>query len=146
MTNPNDQAKKKVVSVTGNQPDPDTKSWYEYQWKQQQQTPQRLEEAAKFLSGTISICLALFLALGKSQIENLKTNSAALIIAISFLLTSLLICLLVLFPWRYRFAGDSIQDFKRAHNRIVMFKRILLTAGLLLFLLSLSIMSYLFFR
>jgi len=28
---------------------PDTRSWYEYIWREKQETPKRLEDAAKFL-------------------------------------------------------------------------------------------------
>ena len=146
MATKNNPPEKKVISVTGDPPEPDTKSWYEYQWKQRQETPQRLEEAARFLSGTISICLVLFLAIGKSRIEDIRSGSAALSIAVLLLLMALLVSFLVLFPWRYRFSGGSIHDFKCAHSRIILVKRVLLIFGLLLFLLSLSIMAYLFFH
>jgi len=146
MTNRNDKSEKKVVLVQGVRPDADTKSWYEYQWKERQQSPARLEDAAKFVSGTISICLAVLLAPGKSRIEEIGGNSAWLIIALSLLLVSLPVSCLVLFPWRYRFIGGSIDDFKRAHGLIIRVKRLLLTGSLFLFLLALSILASLLFQ
>ncbi|KKK53079.1 hypothetical protein LCGC14_3098370 [marine sediment metagenome] len=62
MADNDNQPETKIVSVTGKRCEVDTQSWYEYKWKEQQETPRRLEDAAKFLSGTISICLAPFFA------------------------------------------------------------------------------------
>ena len=42
---------------------PDTEKWHEFLIKEQQETPKRLEEAAKTLTGIISITLALFLSI-----------------------------------------------------------------------------------
>ena len=146
MAEHKEQGEKEVVSVQGSRCEPDTRSWYEYQWKERQETPGRLEEAAKFVSGTMAVCLTLFLAAGKSQWENIGASSGRLKTAVILLLLGLLVTILVLFPWRYRYSGVSIEDFKRAHGRIILVKRVLLIAGLFLFLVSLAIMADLFFR
>ena len=53
---------------------PDTKSWFEYTWKEQQETPNRLEDAAKFMASIISISLTIFLAIGKSSFEKYQAS------------------------------------------------------------------------
>ena len=128
----------------GEKPAPDTESWYEYTWKEQQQTPNRIEDAAKFLATMISLSLSIFAALGKSMFES--GHVPGLVKAALVLWLSALVCsFLVLFPWRYRFAKDSVQSFKAMHKKLVRVKYSLLALGLILFLAALSILTAIFF-
>ncbi len=134
-----------IQRVQGKEPEPDTQSWYDYSWKTQQDTPTRLEDCAKFLTGTISICLTLFLCAGKSTFESHQLTGWAGM-ALGLWLLSLVLCMLVLFPWQYRFRNDSVQSIKSMHKRIVKAKYRMLAAGFLLFLIALAILIALFFK
>jgi len=123
---------------------PDTKSWYEYSWKAQQQTPNRIEDAAKFLATMISLSLSIFAALGKSMFESANVPGP-IKISLIFWLAALLVSFLVLFPWRYSYSGDSIKTFKVVHKKLVWIKYGLLALALLLFLAALIIMTLTFF-
>ena len=123
---------------------PDTKSWYEHVWKTQQETPARLEEAAKFLSGVISITLTLFLTVGKSAFENVRPTGYART-AVALWLLSLVLCILVIFPRKYRYCDTSVESIKEAHRKIVRTKSLLLLGSLLLFLAALTILVWQFF-
>jgi len=129
--------------VQGEPAPPDTKSWYEHLWKSRQETPARLEEAAKFLSGVISITLTLFLTVGKSSFEDVGLRGPAGAAAILWLL-SLVLCLFVIFPFRYRYCGQSVQSIKDMHAKIVRTKYRLLRASVFQFLLALAILVYVF--
>ena len=48
---------------------PDTRSWYEFFWREKQETPNRIEDAAKFVATMISISLTIFLAIGKTAFK-----------------------------------------------------------------------------
>ena len=130
--------------IQGERPDPDTESWYEYTWKTQQETPARLEECAKFLNGVIAITLTLFLTAGKDSFESQQLSGWAGT-ALGLWLISLVLCILVLFPWHYRFRDDSVESIKEMHKRIVRAKYGMLAAGMLLFLTALVILIRLFF-
>lgn len=123
---------------------PDTQSWYEYIWRAEQETPNRLEDAAKFLATMISISLTLFLAIGQSSFQNIR-GSAPLMAAVVLWLLSLLFAFWVLFPHRYRYAGRSLQSIKDMQRRVVRRKYRLLLASLALFGLALVILALVFF-
>jgi len=124
-------------------PAPDTKSWYAYIWQEQQQSPNRLEDAAKFLASMISISLTIFLAVGKTAFENIARHGPVKV-AVVLWLVSLLFSFFVLFPWRYRFVSESIQSIKAMHQKVVRVKRVLLILSLVLFLAALTLLAVLF--
>jgi len=144
MSKKDNAGEDKPERVQGEPAAPDTKSWYEHIWKAQQETPARLEEAAKFLSGVISITLTLFLTVGKGSFEGVRPTGWPRIAAAMWLL-SLVLCVLVIFPWRYRFCDISLDDIKRMHKKIVQVKYTMLAAGVLLFLIALTILVFVFF-
>lgn len=107
------------------------KAWLAYQQKVEEETPQRLEEVAKFLSGIFSIVLAIFL-IGDSQLlENLPT-SATRYVSIAWLL-SLLMVLLVLFPRNYALIDTSAESIEKSHKKVVTWKYILLLIATAMF-------------
>jgi len=144
MSKKDDAGVDKPERVQGEPAPPDTKSWYEHIWKTQQETPKRLEEAAKFLSGVISLTLTLFLTVGKSAFADVRPTGWARTAAGLWLL-SLMLCLFVIFPWRYRYSDISVDSIKQMHRRIVWVKYTLLAAGVLLFLIALTILVFVFF-
>jgi hypothetical protein len=143
MSKKDNAGEDKPQRVQGEPAPADTKSWYEHLWKTQQETPGRLEEAAKFLSGVISITLTLFLTLSKDSSGGVRLAGWTRAAAAMWLL-SLVLCVLVIFPWRYRFCDISLDDIKRMHKKIVQVKYTMLAAGVLLFLAALTILVLVF--
>ena len=114
---------------------PTTQKWHDFQLETQQKTPERLEEAAKFLTGTISLTLTIFL-IGD---DNLLQNADKIVvgfITISWLL-SLLAAVWVIFPRYYRYRSDSAQSIQQTHQKVVNFKYILLVVSAALFFMAL---------
>jgi hypothetical protein len=124
--------------------DPDTDSWYEYLWRAEQETPNRLEDAAKFLATMISVSLTLFLAVGKNSFEK-HLDSPVIKMAVVFWILSLVSSFWVMFPYRYRYVSHSVQSIKEMNSRIVKTKYRLLVLSLSLFFIGLGILGYFFF-
>ncbi len=124
--------------------EPDTQSWYDYIWQAEQETPNRLEDAAKQLATMISLSLAIFLAVGENYFKNIRGNGW-LIMALVLWLLSLLFSFWVLSPYPYRYAGRSVQSIKAMHQKIVQKKYRLLLASFTLYLAALIILSLFFF-
>jgi len=123
---------------------PETQSWHEHMWRETQQTPNRLEDAAKFLATMISVSLSLFLALGKTTLADSATSITAKV-SIGLWVLSLIGAFLVLFPRHYPSSRVSVELMKKAHKRITRYKYWLLAASSVLFLAALSIMACLYF-
>lgn len=122
---------------------PDKESWYRFSLQEQQETPKRLEDAAKFLASMISVSLSIFLSVsGKDGLSN-SGSSFGVILSLIFWIVSLLMSFFVLFPFRYKFSSDSVKSFQKTHQRIVKVKRILLIVSLIFFALALIILGIL---
>jgi len=128
--------KEKVVK--SKEPPKDAEAWFEYIGQEERKTPERLEDAAKFLATMIAISLSIFTAVVKASGVSLSTWSAK--IALFAWLLSLLIAFLVLFPFRYRWVSTSVKSIKTMHARIVRIKWILLIASSFLFFAALCIL------
>lgn len=135
---------KKTDVIKSTVPTADAQSWYDYILKEQQESPARLEIAAQFLAGMISISLTLFIAIGEKAFMAVNKPFILKMAAILGLL-SLLASFFVLFPWRYRYVSDSVQSFKNVHHRIVQVKRTLLIISLIFFLTTLCLLTLMFF-
>ncbi len=122
---------------------PETRSWREYILREQQETPSRLEDAAKFLAAMISISLSMFLAIGKTTFSDCA-NNAAVKWSISLWMLSLIAAFLVLFPWPRAYASVSADSIKKMHKRMARQKYALLIASSVLFLAALFILACLF--
>jgi Serpentine type 7TM GPCR chemoreceptor Srv len=138
------KAMDKIKTIKSEPPSPDTKSWYDYIYKAEQETPNRIEDAAKFLATMISVSLSIFLAIGKSTFEN-YTGSFPIRLSVVVWIASLLLSFVVLFPQKYRYSGESVESIKEMHRKIIRRKRFLLTASFLLFLTALCTLAYQFF-
>ncbi|HEX9655131.1 MAG TPA: hypothetical protein VGA99_15600 [bacterium] len=123
---------------------PDTKSWYEHFWKAEQDIPNRIEDAAKFLATMISISFTLFLVVGKDSFENLQDRR--LVFAAGLWLVSLLAAFFVVYPFRYRYAAEQVQSIRKMHRKVVIVKRTVLIVSLACFVAALVIVSCLFFN
>ncbi len=121
----------------------DAEKWRTYQLESQQKTPERLEDAAKFLAGMISISLTIFLKLNPEGFKGLEQHPLTITAAVLWLL-SLLAAFLVLFPVPYRYASTSSEDIKRMHRKVVRYKYACLMISALLFLIALGMLTGLY--
>ena len=123
-----DKADLEVIPVRSEPSPPDTGSWFEYSWKLQQNVPERLEDAAKFLVVMISLSLTIF-STTLTIPSNILTFAFALWLVASFF------AFLVLFPRKYRFHSLSVESIKQAHSLIIRSKqRRLLVAAICYFI------------
>jgi hypothetical protein len=122
---------------------PEKEEWYKHMQTTIKETPKRLEEAAKALTGVISITLALFLAIAKDSFE--KNPETLVQVAVVLWLVSLLAAFVVIFPKPYGVRKGSTEDYVKAHKRIIRFKYGFLVAAVILFLAALGMLCFRFF-
>jgi len=118
-------------------------SWIKHQREVQQKTPERIEDAAKFLSGMISISLTIFLKLNPDGFKAVA-GSGLLNAAVVLWIFSLVCTFLVLFPAPYRYNDYSSASIRRMHKRVVRYKYGMLAAGAVLFVGALGVLVGLF--
>ncbi len=123
--------------------DPDTEKWHDFQLKEQQETPKRLEDTAKTLTGIISITLTLFLSVLKSDFYH--SSGGITNWAIILWLIALLISFIACFPFRYRYAKDSTFGFRKAHKKVIQIKYLLLIISTVCYLVALIFLTVQFF-
>jgi hypothetical protein len=129
------------VNLKGNPITPEEQSWLEYSRKSHQEVPQRLEEAAKYLSGMISISFTIFLTVNKDGFKGLE-NNWKITLAIGLWLSSLIATFIVLFPLRYNYSKDSAESIEKMVSEIITFKYIALTVASVFFIVALCILSW----
>jgi hypothetical protein len=115
-------------------------SWVEHQRKENQDTPRRLEDIAKFLSGLFSISLIIILS-PYSEVLKANKTSRWLQLGVGCWLVSLLFTLAVVFPFRYRYISNSEISIREMHNKIVRIKFFCLLSGTLLYLAGISLVA-----
>jgi hypothetical protein len=123
---------------------PEAQAWHAHLRKVREEEPQRLEEAAKFLAGMISISLSLLLDINETGLAG-KDYLPGIATGITLWLLSLLSAFLVLFPWGYRFVEGSAESIAQMHRRVVRVKRGFLIASTLLFTTALALLSLVYF-
>ncbi|WP_282782625.1 hypothetical protein [Phaeodactylibacter xiamenensis] len=114
-------------------------SWIKHQREVQQKTPERIEDAAKFLSGMISISLTIFLKLNPDGFKEMA-GSGLLNTAVLLWIASLVFTFLVLFPAPYRYHDSSAASIRKMHKNVVRYKYGMLAAGAVLFLAALGVL------
>ena len=119
------------------------KSWIEYQRSESQGTLKRLEETAKYLSGLSSISLTIILGPNHDIFKTLQNTSLLKAGMISWLL-SILFTLVVVFPFRYRYIGNSFSSIRHTHQKIARLKFAFLILGAILYLTGISLVVYLY--
>ena len=132
---------KEIPELSGSKSDKFASNWHSHGLNRHLETPKRLEEAAKFLSGMISISLTIFLIGGK---DFLKNNETFILIIGSAWLLSLIFSFLVLFPRKYKFYKNSAEDIARSHDKIVKYKYCLLVISVILFFIAVLLLFLLF--
>jgi|GEM_PF-2078709 len=129
--------------IQGTPAPPETKSWFEYSWKLQQDVPNRLEDAAKFLATIISLTITIIItALDKLFIW--VASPIWLFVALTAWLVALLFAFLVLFPRKFVFHSKSVDSIKQAQSKIVRTKQIRFIISTVLYFLPLLLLSVLF--
>lgn len=113
--------------------------WIKHQREVQQKTPERIEDAAKFLSGMISISLTIFLKLDPDGFKA-AAGDWVLNTAVMLWIVSLLFTFLVLFPAPYRYHDSSAASIRKMHKQVVRYKYGLLAVGAGLFLGALGVL------
>lgn len=130
--------------VRGKPAAPEKEDWYRFQWKSEQDTPNRLEDAAKFLAFMITTSLSIFISVtgkGGAFKDTCPVLHAAILIC---WILSLLVSFFVFFPRQYQYSPDSIETFRAAHGKIVNFKRWMLILSLGLYFIALALLAVLF--
>lgn len=108
--------------------------WQKYLQEQEAKEGERLEDAAKFLSGMISISLTIFLKLNARPGATLTEGYLASAVAVLWLL-SLVAAFFVLFPFRYPIREEAPDSIQKMHHRMVWRKRCLLFVSTFCFFL-----------
>ena len=129
--------------LLGSQPaTEEQKAWHAYLRAAKQEEPKRLEEAAKFLAGMISITFTIFLSADK---ELLQHAAPGLPIAAALLwLIALLLAFAVLYPMPYRTVRDSAEAIEQMHQQLVRRKTFLLAGAVIAFLVALGLLTGVF--
>ncbi|HLC15942.1 MAG TPA: hypothetical protein VJL89_06915 [Thermodesulfovibrionia bacterium] len=111
---------------------PDTKSWFEYSWKLQQDVPARYEDAAKFLATMISLSLTIF----TTALDKLKVISfppVVLLVSLVIWLIAMFFAFHVLWPKSYYFYDKSVESVKKAQKEIIHTKKKYFTLSAVLY-------------
>lgn len=127
--------------IQGQKPSPGTREWLEYFNDMIRKTPDRLEDAAKFLASMISISLAILLAFFKTGSAPPPTSNGFIKISLVCWLLSLVLAFFVLFPFRYNCLSISTDQIKKKHKLIIRNKRYLLMAAASMFVLALLLLA-----
>ncbi len=118
----------------------DKELWWEFMIKDRQNTPARIENAAKAIGGIISITFTLLVSLlpGKEYVS--KLNHFAYVVFLW--LASVFLAFLVIFPFPYRYSQMSVKSFQKSHRRSVWIKYILLIISVLLYLTGMFLLAW----
>ena len=130
--------------IQGTPAPPDTKSWFEYSWKLQQEIPNRFEDAAKFLATIISLTISIII----TALEKLKIiliHPLLVFVVLAFWLAALLFAFLVLYPEKYQFHSKSIDSIKRTTDQIVRTKKNRFVISTVLYFIPLLMLEIAYF-
>jgi hypothetical protein len=120
-------------------------SWLAFALKESQETPKRVEDAAKYLSGLIAVTFTIFLQ------PREKAFAASLAHplfgwAVGLWLVAVVLSLGVVFPLPYAYLPNSAGSIKAAYRRVTVLKLSILVAGTVCFLAALAMLAYLYFQ
>lgn len=121
------------------------KSWHEFIRAQQQKEAERVEDAAKYLSGMIGIAFAIFLKTDADAFSH-QASSGTVSWAAALWLLSLCISFFIFFPMRYSYSTHSAESIRQMNRRTVSVKRGLLIASMTLFFIALLLLAFVYFQ
>lgn len=110
--------------ILGEPPMPDAEKWHDYGLQMQQETPKRIEDAAKFLAGMITISLTLTIPYLDRLLE-IFHHKLWVKVGFALWLISLALIFFVIYPRKYQFHSQSAQQIKAVHQRLWRYKRTL---------------------
>lgn len=137
------ESKENIPEIKATPATVEEKSWIEYQRSESQGTLKRLEDTAKYLSGLSSISLTVILGPNHEIFTTLHHSNWLKAGIISWLL-SILFTLAVVFPFRYRYIGNSSNSIRRMHRSIAKLKFVFLLLGAILYLTGISFLAWLY--
>jgi len=124
-------------------PDEQDQYWQEYVKEQQAKEGERVEDAAKFLSGMISISLAIFVKINPQAFNLMADTWWAAVVVVLWLL-SLGLSFFVFFPFGYRYHPEVPSSIQAFHEKMVRRKRGLLLWSMVCFFLALCMLGIAF--
>lgn len=116
--------------------------WQKYLKDNQAKEPERLEDAAKFLSGMISISLTIFLKINDEGLDSMPRW--VMISTVVLWLLALAGAFFVFFPFRYSVQEAAPQSIKDFHRKMVRRKRALLLGSTVCFFFALGLLGLVF--
>jgi len=122
---------------------PEAAEWHKFQREQQQKSPERIEDAAKFLAGMISISLTIFLQVDANAFND-WAGTGILNLAVGLWFLSLLAAFVVLFPEPYAYNKSSAEDIQRMIQVVTRFKYRCLLASVVCFMVALGLAGGIF--
>lgn len=124
-------------------PTPEEEAWHVWRRADEQDTPKRLEEVAKFCTGLYGITYAILLGSDANALRYANENTLKLVAGLW--LVSLVAAFVVIFPLPWAYRSDSATSIAAMHRRVVRFKyrALMLSAGLYLF--ALGVLTWLYF-
>lgn len=124
-------------------PDSEDDYWQKYLRNNQAKEGERLEDAAKFLSGMISISLTIFLKINDAAFVALSQSWYAILVVVLWLL-ALAGSFLVFFPFGYAVHHAVPSSIEAFHQQMVQRKRRLLLGSTVCFFLALLLLGMAF--
>jgi hypothetical protein len=134
---------KKPTEIRATSASSEDSSWIDFQLKERQSSLQRLEDAAKFLSGLASVSLTIMLSVNKSAFDQFSQSLTLKIGVLSWLI-SIVLTLGVVLPFRYNYIENSADSIKKMNQIVRRTKYALLTLGALFYLAGICILSWLY--
>lgn len=118
-------------SILAKRADSKDKSWLDYALRYEQNTPIRLEEASKFLSGIITAFISF------SKIDITECNKLYVYSEFFLICLSIFFAIIVFIPFPIKYNRNVVKSIESAHTILVKRKYYSLISSLLLFVFSL---------
>jgi len=131
------------IIVTSTPATKEAEEWHAFGLKIKQESPNRLEDAAKFLSGLIAVCFTIFLNGSPSFIKDLHIVLQAITAFLWFI--TLFGVVMVLYPRKYDYHKSSAESIEKMHGQVVKHKLLWLQFTTVCFLSAFVWMSTLYF-
>lgn len=124
-------------TIRGRNETPDEKAWREFHLKSKQEQINRIEDAAKFLTGLVSV-IATILELQKLDKASAEVHPVWVLGGLLLWIASIFLALLVVFPFKHSFREGVILELEPKYQEIAQKKMGRLVASALCFILALS--------
>ena len=138
----NNKEPKKILKAKS--VDDEASSWLDHIIKFKQETPKRLEEAAKFFTGIVSFTLTLLLSVNQ-KIFDFSNHKVLTLCAVFLWIISIGTSFFVVFPFDYRYSSLSSDSIVEAYEKMVKRKKSLLIFSLATYLISIGCIAFLLF-